>query len=291
VRQIICFLVLALVACGAGQPEPARSKKQDRDTPFARDADFEPVAFGVEVEGEGDGAPVILIPGLGCPGEVWTEVAQHLGENHETHTLTLSGFAGRPAIDEPLSEAVRRDLARYIRAKRLWHPIIIGHSMGGFIAFWMASYHPELVGPIVIVDASPALSGDLDDAKYLRDRWRNASDEQFFGQVRAKFMSMTRNPRRMKPIIDLIVKSDRAAIGDAIFEMMQTNLTKDVANIVAPVLIVAADGGYRHRIKAQTAVIPNHEMVVLPGTGHFVMWDDPDGFFRVIDRFIAENSE
>ncbi len=287
--QIIPAIALALLAaCGGAQPrEPAPS----RDHPFARGEDFEPVAFGVEVDGDGDGAPVILIPGLGCPGEVWTEVAEHLGENHETHTLTLSGFAGREAIDEPLSEAVRRDLTRYIRAKKLSHPIIIGHSMGGFIAYWMASYHPELVGPIIIVDASPALSGDLEDAKNLRDRWRNASDAQFFGQVRAKFMSMTRHPERMKPIIDLIVKSDRRAIGDAIFEMMQTNLTKDVANIVAPVLIVAADGGYRHRIKAQTEVIPDHEMVVLPGTGHFVMWDDPAAFFRVVDRFLDEHAD
>lgn len=287
--QIIPSIAVALVvACGGAQPRDAAPA---RDHPFARDEDFEPVAFGVEVAGDGDGAPVILIPGLGCPGEVWTEVAEHLGEDHETHTLTLSGFAGREAIDEPLSEAVRRDLTRYIRAKKLSHPIIIGHSMGGFIAYWMASYHPELVGPIIIVDASPALSGDLEDAKNLRDRWRNASDAQFFGQVRAKFMSMTRHPQRMKPIIDLIVKSDRRAIGDAIFEMMQTNLTKDVANIVAPVLIVAADGGYRHRIKAQTEVIPDHEMVVLPGTGHFVMWDDPAAFFRVVDRFLDEHAD
>lgn len=287
--QIIPSIAVAfVVACGGARP---RDPAPARDHPFARDEAFEPVAFGVEVAGGGDGAPVILIPGLGCPGEVWTEVAEHLGEGHETHTLTLSGFAGREAIDEPLSEAVRRDLTRYIRAKKLSHPIIIGHSMGGFIAYWMASYHPELVGPIIIVDASPALSGDLEDAKNLRDRWRNASDAQFFGQVRAKFMSMTRHPERMKPIIDLIVKSDRRAIGDAIFEMMQTNLTKDVANIVAPVLIVAADGGYRHRIKAQTEVIPDHEMVVLPGTGHFVMWDDPTAFFRVVDRFLDEHAD
>lgn len=286
-------MVVLLVACGGAKPpdDVAKPRTRDREHPFARGEDFEPVAFGVDVHGDGDGAPVILIPGIACPGDVWTEVARHLGENHETHTLTLSGFAGRPAIDEPISEAVRRDLTRYIRAKRLSHPIIIGHSMGGFIAYWMASYHPELVGPIIIVDASPALSGDIDEARSLRDKWRNASDAQFFGQVRAKFMSMTRHPERMKPIIDLIVKSDRRAIGDAIFEMMQTNLTKDVANIVAPVLIVAADGGYRHRIKAQTEVIPDHEMVVLPGTGHFVMWDDPDAFFRVVDKFIAKHAD
>jgi len=282
--------LLGLVAIGCGSaPRTAALRANDAgDTPFARGADFEPVAFHADVEG--DGPPVILIPGLGCPGEVWEEVVAHLSQTHETHTLTLSGFAGRPAIDEPLSQAVRRDLTRYIRAHKLKDPVIIGHSMGGFIAFWMASYHPELVGPVIIVDASPALSGDLDEARALRDKWRKADDATYFAQVRAAFMSMTHQPARMKPIIDLIVKSDRKAIGDAIFEMMQTDLTAEVKHIKAPVLIIAADGHLRGRIEKQTRTIPDHQIVVLPRTAHFVMWDDPHGFDRTVDKFLAEHA-
>src|SRR6185369_14421024 len=98
------------------------------------------------------------------------ETVEHLGDAYQAHVLTLSGFAGRPPISEPLSAAVRRDLTRYIRAKKLVDPIIVGHSMGGFIAYWIASYHPDLVGPVIIVDASPALSGGLDEAKAIRSR-------------------------------------------------------------------------------------------------------------------------
>src|SRR6478752_931011 len=108
----------------------------------------------------------------------------------------------RGGRSEPLSAAVRRDLTRYIRSRHLRDPVIVGHSMGGFIAYWIASYHPELVGPVIIVDASPALSGGLDEAKELRTKWRKASDEEYFGAVRAKFNSMTHNPRRMAPVID-----------------------------------------------------------------------------------------
>ena len=279
------LFVMFAMACGPA-PHPRASRGDTgADTPFGRGADFEPVAFGAVVEGEGP--PVILIPGLGCPGEVWEEVVAHLARTHETHTLTLSGFAGRPAIDEPLSQAVRRDLTRYIRANKLKDPVIIGHSMGGFIAYWMASYHPELVGPVIIVDASPALSGDLEEARTLRDKWRKADDATYFAQVRAAFMSMTHQPARMKPIIDLIVKSDRKAIGDAIFEMMQTNLIAAVKDIKAPVLLIAADGHLRARIEKQTQSIPDHQIVVLPRTAHFVMWDDPAGFYRTVDKFLA----
>ncbi|HET9621527.1 MAG TPA: alpha/beta hydrolase [Kofleriaceae bacterium] len=289
--QVLC-LVLGLAACAPAAPrvhapEVADPALDTNDDPFAAAPDFQPVAFSVEVKGQG--RPVIFIPGLGCPGAVWDDTVTHLGDSYETHVLTLAGFAGNAAIAEPLSKAVRRDLTRYIRAHRLRDPIIVGHSMGGFIAYWLASYHPELVGPVIVVDAGPALSGDLDEAKALRDRWKKASDAEFADGMRAAFMSMTSAPKKMEPVLAQVTQSDRRAIGDAIYEMVTTDLTAHVAEITAPVLVIAADGGFQQRIRSQIETIPDHEMVVLPRTHHFVMYDDPDGFYKTIDKFLAEH--
>ncbi len=279
------IVLLLIVACGSKPPvveEPPRD--DDSSGPFARGANFKPVAFGVEVRGKG--RPVVLIPGLGCPGEIWNETVEHLGEGYETHVLTLSGFAGRPAIKEPLSAAVRRDLARYIRSRKLERPIIVGHSMGGFIAYWLASYHPDLTGPVIVVDAGPALSGDLDEAKELRTRWKNATDEEFQSTTRAVYASMTRQPKRMESVLALVAKSDRRAFADAIFEMVSTDLTAQVVDIKSPVLILAADGMFQKRIAGQVKDIPKHELIVLKGTKHFLMYDDPDAYHRQLDRFL-----
>jgi N-formylmaleamate deformylase len=287
-------LAAVLCACGAAPAErPERTaRRNDRtaepdDEPFGAARDFKPVAFTVDVKGRG--RPIVLIPGLGCPGHVWTETVAHLGDDYESHVLTLAGFAGNEAISEPLSAAVRRDLTRYIRSRALRDPIIVGHSMGGFIAYWIASYHPELVGPVIIVDAGPALSGDIDEARAIRSRWRNASDEEFVAGMRSAFTGMTRFPARMAPVIEAVTRSDRRAIGNAIYEMITTDLTDRVKDIAAPVLVVAADGRYQYRIRAQVATIPDHQMIVLPRTGHFVMWDDPEAFFKLVDKFLADH--
>jgi len=292
--RVCSAVALAVVLWGCGAAPPAEraertARRNDRsaapdDEPFGAARDFKPVAFTVDVKGRG--RPIILIPGLGCPGHVWDETVAHLGDDYESHVLTLAGFAGNEAISEPLSAAVRRDLTRYIRSRNMRDPIIVGHSMGGFIAYWLASYHPELVGPVIIVDAGPALSGDIDEAKALRSRWKNASDEEFVGGMRAAFTGMTSSPGRMAPVIEAVTRSDRRAIGNAIYEMITTDLTDVVKDIVAPVLIVAADGRYQQRIRAQVETIPDHQMVVLPRTHHFVMWDDPDAFFKLIDKFL-----
>jgi N-formylmaleamate deformylase len=286
-RWGVLAVTLGLAACGASTPpasDPPRN--DDGGGPFSRARGFEPVAFGVEVHGEG--RPVILIPGLGCPGDVWTTTVEHLGEGYQTHVLTLSGFAGRPAIDEPLSAAVRRDLTRYIRSRRLRHPVIVGHSMGGFIAYWIATYHPELVGPVIVVDAGPALSGDLEEARLLRSKWRRVADDEFAKLTRAKFRSMSRKkPPELEPVVAKVALSDRRAFADAIYELITTDLTAQVRDIQAPVLILAADGYFQHRIRKQVQTIPDHEMIVFAGAGHFVMFDAPERYFAAIDRFLA----
>lgn len=288
--SILCACAVA-VGCGGARPVGSAGTAPDGDDdggPFGRAEGFEPVAFGVEVSGEGH--PVILIPGLGCPGEVWDDTVEHLSDRYQTHVLTLSGFAGRPAIGEPLSAAVRRDLTRYIRSRKLKDPVVIGHSMGGFIAYWIASYHPELTGPVIVVDAGPALSGDLEEAKALRARWKNFEDDEFAALTRTVYWSMSKKkPERMAAMVAAVGKSDQRAFADAIYELVTTDLTGDVDEIKAPVLILAADGGFKERIRAQVASIPDHEMIVLPGTGHFLMYDDPKRFFAEIDRFLEAN--
>lgn len=283
-------IALVLAACSGAAPaadttpdvsdEPAR-----RGSPFGAAKDFAPVAFEVAVRGSG--RPIIFIPGLGCPGEVWDDAIERLGDGYESHVLTLAGFAGKRAIREPLSAAVRRDLTRYIRSRGLVDPVIVGHSMGGFIAFWLASNLPDVVGPVIVVDAGPALSGDLDEARQLRARWAKADDATFARQTKFMYAGMATDRKQLEPIAALAARSDRRALGDAIYEMMITDLTAQMDEIRSPVLLVLADGYFQQRIRAQTTAIPDQQIIVLPKTRHFVMIDDPDGFHAAVSEFLA----
>ena len=282
-------LAAATAACGGGAARVASEEPETDDggSPFVDRKDFKPRAFGVEVSGSGP--PILFIPGLGSPGEVWTQTVRHLEDRYECHVLTLSGFAGRPPIEEPLSAAVRRDLTRYIRSRRLERPIVVGHSMGGFIALWLAVNAPENVGAVIVVDAGPALSGDLEEAKELRSRWRDASDEEFAARARFMYSGMASDPKRLEAISQLAAKSDRRTIGDAIYEMMITNLTDRMPEIRAPALFVLADGGLQQRIRRQVEDVRDKEIVVIPRSRHFVMIDAPKQFLETIDAFLEEH--
>lgn len=280
-------LAITLAACG-GKASPRPDEPVD-DDPFVNKAGFEPTAFTVEVHGKGP--PVIFIPGLGCPGEMWDAVVEHLGDRYESHVLTLAGFAGVPPVRPPLAAKTRKELIRYIRSRGLVDPIIVGHSMGGFITYWLGATAGDAIGGIVVVDAGPRLGSDDDEsARLLRNAWAQAGDDELPVQVRNVFSSMTRKPRKMEPYLAQIAKSDRQSIGDAIYEMVKTDVSDKLDAIEDPALIVLADGGLQHRYRKLAAAIPDHEVVVLRGTGHFVWFDDLDGFNRTLDEFLETHA-
>jgi pimeloyl-ACP methyl ester carboxylesterase len=230
---------------------------------------------------------VIFIPGLGCPGEMWADTISRV-PGIEAHVLTLAGFAGTSPIKPPLAATVRRELVRYIRANQLERPVVIGHSLGGTIAYWVAETAPDLIGGVIVVDAGPALADtDPATAHMLRNTWAQAGDDELPEQVRTAYSGMVADPKHIAPYIDEIAKSDRQTMGDAIFELVNTDLRGDLTKIHAPLLLVLADGGYQQLYRSQVEAVAHHEVVVVAKAKHFIMLDDPAALAKLIEKFLG----
>jgi pimeloyl-ACP methyl ester carboxylesterase len=94
-------------------------------------------AFAVTTVGHGP--PIVFIPGLSSPGSVWDRAVAHLAKRYTCHVLTLAGFAGQPAMPgAPFLPRERDAILAYIRAHHLERPVVVGHSLGGFLAFAIA---------------------------------------------------------------------------------------------------------------------------------------------------------
>ena len=92
----------------------------------------------------GSGKPVMLIPGLMSDGSVWQQLVSALSNKYQVHTVSVVGFAGTPSIDNPSMDELKQQLIDYIEVNNLQKPAVIGHSLGGFLGFWLAASHPRL---------------------------------------------------------------------------------------------------------------------------------------------------
>src|SRR5579862_7948132 len=115
-------------------------------------------SYSFQVKVVGHGKPVILIPGLTCTGDVWDGTVAQLSDHYQCHVLTLPGFGKQPPISGPYLSHVRDDILAYVRDRKLDHPAVIGHSLGGFMVYYLAEADPGLWGPMVAVDGLPFLT-------------------------------------------------------------------------------------------------------------------------------------
>jgi pimeloyl-ACP methyl ester carboxylesterase len=262
-----------------------------------------PASFTVEVTGRGK--PMILIPGLASSGEVWKGTVAHFCGRYECHVLTLAGFAGVPAIDQPLLPAVEKDLLAYIDDKRLERPVVVGHSLGGFLALKLAADHPAKVGRIVIIDSLPALGAtqvpDItpEQLKSMAGRMRDSMQGQepaaFAEGQRRSIVAMASNPEDQERILGWGRKSDRATVVNAMYELMSSDLRADVERIKAPTLVLGAwiaykDYAPRSAIEAtytnQYRKLSGVKIELSDKARHFIMYDDPEWMYQRMDAFL-----
>ncbi|MBV6319901.1 alpha/beta fold hydrolase [Duganella violaceipulchra] len=260
-------------------------------------------AFKVEVTGKGE--PVILIPGLASSGEVWNGTVAHYCGSRQCHVVTLAGFAGVPAIEGPLLPAVEQQLSDYIAANKFDHPIVIGHSLGGFLGMKLAVDHPDQVGRLVIVDTLPAL------AAIQMPSITGAQMKEMAAGMRARMESMDAEAKRsnqMKTLHAMITKqedidraagwgkqSDPATVTNAMVEMMSEDLRPEVSRIKAPTLVLGSWIAYKdygtkpmfeQLYKTQYQQLPNVKVELADNARHFIMYDDPAWMYDRIDNFL-----
>src|SRR5690554_5118696 len=102
----------------------------------------EKYSFDVEIKGKGK--PIILIPGLASSGKVWEETSDTLEKNFECHIFTLAGFANQKAIsiENGYLPIIEKEIIKYIQNELNEKPILIGHSLGGFLSLSLAISQP-----------------------------------------------------------------------------------------------------------------------------------------------------
>ena len=258
-----------------------------------------------EVRVTGSGPDVLLIPGLASSGATWDDTVRQLAPHYRCHVFTLAGFAGVPAQPGPLLDDVDAALASYIEQKHLKAPIVVGHSLGGFIALKLAIDHPADVGRLVIVDALPALGAVRMDGvtpQQLHD---------FAPQMKAQMLAMDADtyaasqdqtiatlataPADVARIQGWGRQSDRTAVIGAMTDMMGEDLRPKLAAIKAPTLVMGSWIAYKGAstmaaTKAiydrQYASVAGVKVEMSPAGRHFIMLDDPQWFETTLETFI-----
>ncbi|MCP2032377.1 pimeloyl-ACP methyl ester carboxylesterase [Okibacterium sp. HSC-33S16] len=114
---------------------------------------------GVRIAFTTSGPPVapamVVLHGLGEGAASWTTVGHFFADRFRVIALDLRGHGASDWPGAYSFELMRDDVVGVMEALQLRDIVLIGHSMGGTVAYLVASARPDLVARLVIEDAPP----------------------------------------------------------------------------------------------------------------------------------------
>lgn len=105
---------------------------------------------------EGEGKPLLIIHGFLGTSDNWKTLAGQYAQNrHQVHALDLRNHGKSFHSDDFTYADMVNDVVEYCDANNIKKADIIGHSMGGKVAMFLATQNPEKVDRLIVADIGP----------------------------------------------------------------------------------------------------------------------------------------
>ena len=117
----------------------------------------------------GKGFPIVFIHGFCETHEIWREFTRPLANHFHVYALDLPGFGGTDLLPVPFSiDAVGDSVAQWLVQNKISKCLIVGHSLGGYVALSLAVRHAALIKAIGLFHSTSF--ADTTEKKGTRNR-------------------------------------------------------------------------------------------------------------------------
>jgi esterase len=242
---------------------------------------------------------MILLHGIARHAHTFDHIAPDLARDHRVLAIDMRGHGDSAWSPEGayLVEDYVKDLEELLQQLAIRRVTLLGNSTGGRVVQVFAGQHPELVERLIVEDVGPERPQDIADAFARRvqqeaNGW--ASEDELVMQLVAA------NRRTPEPLLRtyahfgikpgpngrLIWKRDPNLVKG----FVSTELWDYVRRITSPALYVIGGASQIVPAEAQARLkqmLPNCEIVTMPGLGHYPNEEDTPGFLAIVNRFLG----
>lgn len=271
--EVALFLALAAAAAVGGNT--------------ARSAGGVPIRFQVSGKGE---PTVVLVHGWALDRRVWDGQVPRLSARRRVVTLDLAGHgeSGRPRAPWTMA-AFGEDVKAVVEAVGAKQVVLVGHSMGGPVVLEAARRMPERVKGILLVDTL------LDVEQRTPPEQIEAMARQLEADYKTTVTQMTAEylfaPGTPAVVRDRVLGHATAMPAEVSIALLRQSWGYDplpaLREIKAPIRAVNADK-FPTNLEANRRHMPGYEAVIVAGTGHYPMLEDPARFGPALDQALSQ---
>lgn len=249
------------------------------------------------IHGPRDAPVVLLAHGFPFDGMMWTkQIGPLTAAGFRVVVPDLRGFGRSEPQPDASMDAMADDLVALLDRERIETAIVVGFSMGGYVALSFAVRFQHRLRALVLCDTRAEPDGEEARAK----RYETIADVKARGvQVVASAM--------MSKLVTTAALAERAALVSEVREMM---LRQSVAGVVAalaglaerpdrqtqlagiavPTLVMVGADDTVTPVAASEALaagIPGALLAVIPGAAHLSPMEQPQTFNRLLVDFLG----
>ena len=256
-------------------------------------------------EAHGQGKPFVFLSATASDCEVWK--LYQVAEFSRDHRVILFDYRGTGRSGKPSTKYSTKmfadDLAALMDHLEAAHAIVLGHSMGGRVAQWLALDHPQKVQKLILASTGasfPETKGlpfkvcqgmiERGYENYLRQHWVEVGFTKEF---------VDKNPDR----VERYLQARFAHLCPVEFNLRhliarQEHDTSDrLKDIRVPTLILigseerdaSSDLSHQASTDALARGIPHARLVTLPDAKHAYFASHPDLVHRTIREFLGQD--
>lgn len=209
------------------------------------------------------------------------------------------GYGGRPLVEPYDLEQVAAALRREIQSLGTEPVVLVGHSMGGFVAQEGYARFPQLIKALVLCFTSASFGGTGSDfaKQFIAARIGPLDEGKAMADIAARLMPTMRGAKSAAGGIEHAERIMAAVPPETYRRAVRLLTTFDrraqLPGIRVPTLLVAgsddrtAPASVMERMAAK---IPAAEFVTLEGCGHLGPMDQPEEFNAALSHFLGRHS-
>ncbi len=248
---------------------------------------------GVTVTGDSDATAVVFVHGVTLTRKMWLPQESELGEEFRVISFDLPGHGERAAEEFRFDEALSL-LDRVVETVADGNAVVVGLSLGGYLATAYAARHGEKVDALVISGSSANPTGLLGTlTRVVSAVSRLASKSKL---VRRGYSSVW---KRIIRKLDLNEDEKRGIIdagfyfrpfGTAGKALAGRDFRREFGAYSGPALILNGEGDLlsRRGEDAHAAVAPNTRVEAVDAAGHTCNLHQPAAYNRAVEQFYRE---
>ena len=249
----------------------------------------------------GDKPPVVLAHGATDDGLCWTRVARLLEGEYD---VIMPDARGHGLSDAPENgygaSELAADLAGLVRALGIERPAVVGHSMGGLTALFLAADFPDALRCAVLEDPPlrQASGGQTEGERAAMEAWllrtrQELKERRAMGREALISVARSDNPtwseEELGPWADSKLRVSAAFLAHG--RLLQ-DWREALSRVSCPLLLITGDPERGAIVTPEIAeearrLQPSLQVLQLRGAGHNIRREQFDGFMQAVRSFLA----